>query len=91
MNRKQDNDLSLALRDIASAGAILKPDYDRDAAAQREPLKAGINFWGDVTPEDFGPEHDFELLDQFSLWIFTPVSKAALQWCYAHLPEDAPR
>lgn len=51
----------------------------------------GPNTWENCTKADFGPEHDFELYDHGSIWIFWPVSNAALQWCYAHLPEDAPR
>ena len=52
---------------------------------------AGPNNWDEIGPEDFGPEHDFELNDQGTIWIFDPISTAALQWCYAHLPEDCPR
>ena len=51
----------------------------------------GPNNWDTITAEDFGPTWDFELENHISLWIVTPVSEAALQWCYAHLPEDCPR
>ena len=51
----------------------------------------GPNNWDNIQPEDFGPEHDFELFDHGSIWIFFPISEAALQWCYKHLPEDCPR
>jgi len=53
--------------------------------------RPGPNNWDNITPEEFGPEHDIELNDQGTIWLFTPISKAALQWCYAHLPDDAPR
>ena len=51
----------------------------------------GPNNWDTIVAADFGPEWDFELENHQSLWIFTPVSEAALQWCYAHLPDDCPR
>jgi hypothetical protein len=44
-----------------------------------------------VTEQDFGPEHDVEVEDHGTIFIFTPISEAALQWCYRHLPKDAPR
>jgi len=53
--------------------------------------RPGPNTWDKVTPEDFGPEHDYILIDHGSIVHLIPVSYAALQWCYAHLPEDAPR
>ena len=51
----------------------------------------GPHGWNAISAADFGPEHDFELENHITLWIFTPVSNAALQWCYAKLPADAPR
>ena len=51
----------------------------------------GPHRWHEMTEADFGSECDFELEDQITKWVFTPVSEAALQWCYAHLPEDMPR
>ena len=51
----------------------------------------GPHNWDTITPEDFGPEWDFELENHNELWIFTPVSEAALQWCYCKLPFDCPR
>ena len=51
----------------------------------------GPNNWDNITPEDFGPEHDFELNDQGAVWLFTPISNAAVQWLRKKLPEDAPR
>ena len=51
----------------------------------------GPNRWDDIQPEDFGPEHDFELEDHDTFWLVTPVSEAALQWVYRYLPEDCPR
>ena len=51
----------------------------------------GPHRWHEMKGGDFGPEHDFELEDHGTLVIFDPISEAALQWCYAHLPEDCPR
>lgn len=51
----------------------------------------GPHRWHEMKGSDFGPEHDFELEGHGSLVIFDPISEAALQWCYAHLPEDCPR
>lgn len=51
----------------------------------------GPNGWDEITPSDFGPEWDYELENHITKWIVTPVSKAALEWCGAHLPADAPR
>ena len=55
------------------------------------PALQGPNGWANMTSCDFGPRWDFELEDHITKWVFTPVSNAALQWCYAHLPEDCPR
>ena len=55
------------------------------------PALQGPHKWANVTSADFGPKWDFELEDHITKWVFTPVSNAALQWCYAHLPEDCPR
>jgi len=54
-------------------------------------VTAGENNWENIRPEDFGSKWDYELENHITLWIFTPVSEAALQWCYAHLPANAPR
>ena len=51
----------------------------------------GPHRWHEMTGADFGPEHDFETENHKTLVIFEPISEAALQWCYAHLPEDCPR
>lgn len=51
----------------------------------------GPHRWDTVQPSDFGPTWDFELENHIDLWIITPVSEAALQWCYCHLPVDCPR
>ena len=53
--------------------------------------KRGPHNFDTIQPEDFGPEHDYELESHISKWIITPVSEAALQWLYCHLPEDCPR
>lgn len=47
--------------------------------------------WAEIKPSDFGPEWDYELENHITRWIITPVSTAALEWCYAHLPEHLPR
>lgn len=51
----------------------------------------GPNNWDDIGPEDFGPEHDFDIEDHGSIVIVDCYSNAALQWCYKHLPQDCPR
>lgn len=51
----------------------------------------GPHRWHEMTSKDFGPRHDFELENHGNLVVFDPISEAALQWCYAHLPEDCPR
>ncbi len=53
--------------------------------------KAGPNKWDEVTSKDFGPQEDYRVQYEGSLVILHPVSEAALQWCYAKLPEDCPR
>jgi len=77
-----EDGLYRALRDIALTQGVL-------------PLlpTAGPSAWDFVKddPKAFGPEHDFEVIVEGSVVIFDPVSKAALQWCYAHLPEDCMR
>ena len=70
--------------------------YDRFAAEHSDTpnilrCEAGPNNWDEVGPSDFGPEQDFDLEDAGSLTIIYPVSNAALQWLYRHLPEDCPR
>lgn len=61
------------------------------AQAQQPLVNApqGLNGWDEVTPSDFGPEWDYELENHITKWIVTAVSKAALKWCYAHLPAIA--
>lgn len=59
--------------------------------AEGLPKTIGPNRWEEITPEEFGPEQDFDLEDHDTFWVVTPVSEAALQWLYYHLPEDAPR
>ncbi len=51
----------------------------------------GPNRWDSIQPSDFGPEWDYELENHITQWIITPVSEAALQWLYCHLPEHCPR
>jgi hypothetical protein len=54
-------------------------------------VKSGPNSWDDVTSDMFGPTWDYELENHISLWVITPVSKAAQQWIYRFLPEGLPR
>jgi len=81
------SDLNKTLRDIAA------PQFGQaeEFSLKFPRCKPGPNNWDDIQAEDFGPEEDFELHDHGSIWIFYPVSNAALQWCYKKLPEDAPR
>lgn len=59
----------------------------------RTPERAsqGPHRWHEMTGADFASRWDFELEDHKTLVIFEPLSEAALQWCYAHLPVDCPR
>ena len=52
---------------------------------------SGPHRWDTIQPSDFGPEHDYELENHITKWIITPISEAALQWLYCHLPEHCPR
>ena len=51
----------------------------------------GPHRWHKMQGSDFGPTWDFETEDHGPLVVFDPLSEAALQWCYAHLPQDMPR
>jgi len=60
----------------------------------------GPNLWEAMQRSDYGPEHDFEIekhvsydndVPRFSDCIITPISEAAKQWLFCHLPEHAPR
>ena len=89
MSRKDD--LSDTLREITYA---LKPDYElHPGYTPTTIITAGPNHWNEVKddPSAFGPAQDYELLDQGEDTIFWPVSRACLQWCYAHFPEHLPR
>ena len=57
---------------------------------------AGPNQWDFVTPSDFGPEEDYMVTDHTDSFgndcvVVWPCSDAAVQWCYAKLPEHTPR
>lgn len=96
-------DLTSTVADICTSYAKLgNVSRDRTFSPEQERQDAmrmaahlnndrGPNGWDDVTPSDFGPEHDFDIEDHGSIVIFDCYSKAALQWCYHHLPEDCPR
>lgn len=63
-----------------------------DGAPVLPVIHAGPNNWSEVTDGDFGQFYDFEVLDTTDdRKIVYAASEAALQWCYAHLPEDCPR
>lgn len=51
----------------------------------------GPHRWPQITPANFSAAWDYELENHITRWILTPVSEAALQWCYYHLPQDLPR
>lgn len=57
----------------------------------RDNTKVGPNTWADITKDDFGKEFDYKILRLGAKTVIDPFSRAALQWLYAHLPEDAPR
>jgi len=52
---------------------------------------SGPHRWDSIQPSDFGPEWDYELENHITKWVITPISEAALQWLYCHLPEHCPR
>lgn len=83
------NDLRKVMIDIATTASAFGVNEPHQIKFPHE--LPGPNNWDEVGPDDFGPEHDFEILDHGSIIIFTPISNAALQWCYKHLPESAPR
>jgi len=53
--------------------------------------ECGPNDWDNIAASDFGPDADYEIYDHDDTVVFWPVSNAALQWCYKHLPEDLDR
>lgn len=60
--------------------------------AETTPLpQAGPNSWDEITPDDYGKEYDYIIERHGNRTVIDPVSKAAVQWCYRFLPEDAPR
>ena len=73
-------DLNKALRAITLAQGVI-------------PLvcPAGPNDWDSVSCKDFGPEHDYTVERPNDLIVVTPVSNAAMQWCYRHIEEGADR
>lgn len=85
----KDN-LNDALKEITFA---LKPDYERITDAERDKVKTGPTLWDEIKDDigNYGPQQDFELLDQDTRWIFYPVSKAAVHWARAKLPEHLDR
>lgn len=80
---KGGGDIVITCRRICDSGA---PAQQSLVSALQDP-----NGWDEVTPSDFGPEHDYELENHITKWTVTAVSKAALEWCHAHLSADTPR
>ncbi len=62
-----------------------------EAFPYRLSRRRGPHQWDTVQAGDYGPTYDYELENHITKWIVTPVSEAALQWLYCHLPEDCPR
>jgi len=86
---KRKDDLTETIEDI---GYGLKPDWDEKYVAPITLSRApGPNNWAEVGPCDFGPQEDYFVIDHGEFSVFCPVSNAAIQWCYAKLPEDCPR
>ena len=52
---------------------------------------SGPNDWDNIAASDFGPDADFELYDHGDTVVFWPISNAALQWIYKHLPKNLDR
>lgn len=57
----------------------------------RDSATIGPNHWADVTPGDFGKDFDYKIIRLGAQTVIDPVSTAALQWLYGHLPEGVPR
>ena len=57
----------------------------------KEISKVGPNDWANVTDADFGFSFDYIVEGHGSITVIDPTSRAALEWLYAHLPEDCPR
>lgn len=53
--------------------------------------RPGPNNWYNVLAKDFDFSFDYIIERHGSITILDPTSKAALEWLYAHLPEDCPR
>lgn len=51
----------------------------------------GPNKWNEITEDDFAFSFDYIIERHGSITILDPTSRAALEWLYAHLPEDCPR
>jgi hypothetical protein len=82
-------------RDYAPHGVTdeyLSPAHGK--APRRQPVvRRGPSLWLAVKndPAQYGPEHDFEILEHEGQSVFWPVSNACLQWCYFVLPENIGR
>jgi len=86
------NDLTRTLADIGGHRYVATGLNDPERS-EIDYLKVspGPNLWSEIGPDDFGTEFDYETYDHGDTTVFYPVSNAALQWCYAFLPEDCPR
>ena len=88
---KRKDDLTETIEDI---GFGLKPDWDEKYVAPITLSRApGPNNWDKIKddPRAYGKNFDYEIYDHAADQIIYPVCEAALQWCFAHLPEDNPR
>ena len=73
-------DLTMTLLDISTSSLTLNTTI-------------GPNLWEEVKddPNAHGDRFDYTVAHHHSLVVVDPVSNAALQWLYAHLPADCPR
>jgi hypothetical protein len=77
-----------------SRSKTFSPDLDKlDAMKLAAHLKReqGPNNWYNLLAKDFDFSFDYIIERHGSITIIDPTSRAALEWLYAHLPEDCPR
>ncbi len=84
--------LHKVLKDIASVGSPETPFGKAEPKRIEFPqCMPGPNTWDNVQPEDFGKDFDYITTGHGTIVVIDPVSPAAVQWLYRHLPEDCPR
>lgn len=84
-----------------SRNRAFSPEQDRQDLQKLKAIRLaeqlnnepGPNKWDEMTPADFAPKakYDYIVEGHGSITVIDPVGVAALQWLYAHLPEDCPR